>query len=48
MNKYLHFIALLYMAVSHASCHTDEPVIIGNEDEVVEKESLQTYPSGCQ
>lgn len=43
MNRYLHLIALLFMAASLASCHNDEPVIIGDEDEVVEKEPLPTH-----
>lgn len=43
MNRYLHLIALLFMAASLASCHNDDPVIIGDEDEVVEKEPLPTH-----
>lgn len=43
MSKYLYIITLLFMAASLASCHDEEPEIIGNEDEVVEKEPLPTY-----
>lgn len=43
MNKYLHLMALLLIATSFASCHNDEPVIIDDDEEVVEKEPLPAY-----
>lgn len=41
MKKFLHLIALLYMAASLASCNSDEPEIT-DDQEVVEKEPLPT------
>lgn len=42
LNKHLHFIALLFIATSLASCQDEDPEII-DDQEVIEKELLPTY-----